>query len=417
MKYDLIVIGGGTIGLSAAFNSAKRGLKTALIEQHQIHSDKNSSRGFDRCFRILYSKEEKVRLAEASLAGWYELEKMAQRKILAENSLLFFGYEQGYNPYENSILKVKTQMQEMGIPYQYFKSPQEIAEAFPIFDCNKFPKEYVGMLQNNAASIDLTSSFSVLKEYGLKTGNLSIYENTTVSNISREAEEWHLQCTGEQTSQSLQTTSLILCPGIWLSECLKHFRLAPKNWEIWMMSYAYFKILLKSYEQSCLPIWYEFGNFTQTDQNLFYAITNLDFNEATKGMLKTAKDCTNTKLEKPEQAKKENFDPQIIEDIKNHLQNRIREGVLDLTPQLEAACPYSVSPDGEIILSRIPTTPESDNYFPKAAVFCDSSGRSFKFTPLYGRILVDLAVQEKTSYQSLISSFSASRPALFTSSL
>ena len=80
MKYDLVVVGGGTIGLAAAFNSARRGLKTALIDQDQIHSDKNSSRGFDRCFRILYSKEEKVKLAENSLTLWYELEKMAHRK-------------------------------------------------------------------------------------------------------------------------------------------------------------------------------------------------------------------------------------------------------------------------------------------------------------------------------------------------
>ena len=165
MKYDLVVVGGGTIGLAAAFNSARRGLKTALIDQDQIHSDKNSSRGFDRCFRILYSKEEKVKLAENSLALWYELEKMAHRKILAENSLLFFGYETGHNPYEDSIIKVKTRMQEMGIPYDYFDSPQSIARAFPFFATEKFPKNYVGLLQKNAATIDLTSSFSVLKEY------------------------------------------------------------------------------------------------------------------------------------------------------------------------------------------------------------------------------------------------------------
>ena len=133
----------------------------------------------------------------------------------------------------------------------------------------------------------------------------------------------------------------------------------------------------------------------QQSKIFFTLLQTWIFNETTKGMLKAAKDCTNTKLKKPEQAKKENFDAQIIEEIKNHLRHRIRKGIVDLTPQLEGACPYSVSPDGEIILGRIPTTPEAKTYFPKAAVFCDSSGRSFKFAPLYGRILVDLATQEK----------------------
>ena len=162
MKYDLVVVGGGTIGLAAAFNSARRGLKTALIDQDQIHSDKNSSRGFDRCFRILYSKEEKVKLAENSLTLWYELEKMAHRKILAENSLLFFGYETGHNPYEDSIIKVKTRMQEMGIPYDY---------SFPFFATEKFPKNY------DSKKCQLSVNFSSFSRKFLCNG----------SKISREA--------------------------------------------------------------------------------------------------------------------------------------------------------------------------------------------------------------------------------------
>ena len=34
MKYDLIVVGGGTAGVSCAYNSAKLGLKTLIVEQN-----------------------------------------------------------------------------------------------------------------------------------------------------------------------------------------------------------------------------------------------------------------------------------------------------------------------------------------------------------------------------------------------
>ena len=35
-KYDVIIIGGGTAGVSCAWNCAKRGLKTLIIEQNSF---------------------------------------------------------------------------------------------------------------------------------------------------------------------------------------------------------------------------------------------------------------------------------------------------------------------------------------------------------------------------------------------
>ena len=69
-------------------------------------------------------------------------------------------------------------MQEMGIPYDYSSdSPQSIARAFPFFATEKFPKNYVGLLQKNAATIDLTSSFSAFS--GMAVGFKEIGENIT----------------------------------------------------------------------------------------------------------------------------------------------------------------------------------------------------------------------------------------------
>ena len=35
-KYDVIIVGGGTAGVSCAWNCGKRGLKTLLIEQNSF---------------------------------------------------------------------------------------------------------------------------------------------------------------------------------------------------------------------------------------------------------------------------------------------------------------------------------------------------------------------------------------------
>ena len=73
----------------------------------------------------------------------------------------------------------------------------------------------MGLLQKNAATIDLASSFFYFeKNYGLKTGNLTTYENTKVSRISREAETWHLKILAKQ-AKTIRAYNLpvILCPG------------------------------------------------------------------------------------------------------------------------------------------------------------------------------------------------------------
>jgi sarcosine oxidase len=50
--------------------------------------------------------------------------------------------------------------------------------------------------------------------------------------------------------------------------------------------------------------------------------------------------------------------------------------------------------------------------YPNVAIFTGASGRGFKFTPLCGRILVDLATTGKTYYD--ISPFSINRPGIIT---
>ena len=71
--FDIAIIGGGTMGLSAAYYAAAAGHRTVLFEQFDFYNDRGSSDGDSRMFRVLYSDANMARLAETSLGLWNEI--------------------------------------------------------------------------------------------------------------------------------------------------------------------------------------------------------------------------------------------------------------------------------------------------------------------------------------------------------
>ena len=91
-SFDMIIIGGGTIGLSAAYYAAARGLKTLLLEQFDsLAGPRASSGGASRMFRVMYSPSYMAKLAEISLALWKEIEAASGVEILWTQPLIFYG--------------------------------------------------------------------------------------------------------------------------------------------------------------------------------------------------------------------------------------------------------------------------------------------------------------------------------------
>ena len=72
------------------------------------------------------------------------------------------------------------------------------------------------------------------------------------------------------------------------------------------------------------------------------------------------------------------------------------------TPYEPSTCLYTMSADYQMVLDRLG--------YHNVAIFTGASGRGFKFTPLFGRILVDLATTGQTYYD--IIPFSIRRPGI-----
>ena len=89
--HDVIVIGGGPIGMSTAYHMSRRNAKTLVLEQFTFFNQLGSSAGVSRQFRIPYPVEYMVKLVKQSIPFWDELQSHTSVPLLEKVGTLWFG--------------------------------------------------------------------------------------------------------------------------------------------------------------------------------------------------------------------------------------------------------------------------------------------------------------------------------------
>ena len=231
-SFDLIVIGGGTIGLSAAYYASARGLKTLLLEQFdQIADPLASSGGYSRMFRVMYSPAYMAQLAEVSLALWQEIEAASGRTILERQNLIFYGACE--NTVEGNLGEMKTILADLGAPYEWYPTAQGLLQQYPVF--NTMPADYVGLVQPNSAVIRTRESVAAFKQLATNAGaTLLTGQAAAVTSLSTEG-PYQVSC----PAGTYSAPRLVLCPSAWTNQVLLPFGIQLKL-SIWQMTVAYY---------------------------------------------------------------------------------------------------------------------------------------------------------------------------------
>ena len=247
-KFDIVIIGGGTIGLSAAYYAAARGLKTLLLEQFRtVANPYGSSGGASRMFRIMYAPAYMAQLAEVSLAMWKEIEAASGSEILSTQPLIFYGVSQ--NVLEGNIDEMKEVLTNLGVPYTWYSSGSALQQQYAAFQT--VPDSYVGLVQANSAVIRAFESVVAFADLASDAGvTFLTNQPAKVTGVSVGG-PYQVSC----PAGTYSAAHLILCPGAWTNSVLVPFDL-QLNLEIWQMTVAYFQANVAAYSY---PLWYEFG--------------------------------------------------------------------------------------------------------------------------------------------------------------
>lgn len=364
MTYDVIVIGLGGMGSAAAYHLAARGQRVLGLEKFTPAHDRGSSHGGSRIIRQSYFEDPAyVPLLLRAYELWDQLATDSGRDVYRMTGGLFIG-----PPDSLTVAGSLRASQEWDLPHDVL-GENEIRLRFPNF--TPHPGD-VALFEAKAgfARPELTVQ-----------AHLDLAENAGATlRFGEQVLEWSEKAGGVtvRTAAGAYTAGqVVICPGAWAPQLLTDFGIpitVERQVLYWLDPVGGTEPFVDH------PIF--------IDENAsgmqIYGFPAID---GPRGGVKVAFfrkgiECT------PETIDRTVYDREIRE---------MRDRTAELLPALDgpclhsATCMYSNTPDQHFVIARHPDSAH-------VTVACGFSGHGFKFVPVVGEILADLATTGATTH-------------------
>lgn len=372
--YDAIVLGVGGMGSAACLELARRGRRVLGLEQYPLAHDRGSSHGHTRIIRTAYYEHPNyVPLLRRAWSRWYELEQLTGRHLLTECPCLNVGPPDG-----ELVNGVRASAREHELAVEELPG-EAMGRRFPAFA--RFPAGYVGVLERAAgflyvedcvrAHIDTAVSFgAAIRAEELVRGWKAVGDGVEVT-------------TDRGTYHAAR---LVVTAGAWATKLLPDLGVplaVMRQVLLWFDVTGH----AADFRRDRFPIF-----IADAPGGPFYGLPAID------GCgLKIARHYGAPELPTPD-----GVNWAVGPGDEAPARAFLDAHFPGLTGPLTKAqvCMYTLTPDKHFVIDLHPR-------FPQVAVGCGFSGHGFKFAPVVGEVLADLADRGRTVYP--IGMFGATR--------
>lgn len=376
-SYDFIVLGCGGLGSAAVYWLARQaGSQVLGLEQFRLGHDYGASQDHSRIIRLSYDDPVYAALTPFTYIAWKDLEAESDIQLVFQTGGIVFGpSDMG----ELSEVKLyAAAMRRQGIPFETL-SAAEAMRRFPQF---RLHADDEILFQASSGFVDPRKANAVHISLARGRG-ATILDEIQVEQIEPVGEGIMLKTSAGE----FHCKRLVITAGGWTNKILKnvgiHLPLTVTEEQVTYFSTPH----LREFSPERFPVWIWHG------EEVFYGFPV--YGElATKAGQDLGGDVVtvDTRTFKP--------NPRPLKNLQNFLAERIPDF---LGPILYTKpCIYTMPPDRGFVIDRVPD-------FPQISVAI-GAGHAFKFASLIGRILSELAIEGKSSYD--LSAFSLSRPAI-----
>ena len=375
MNFDVIVVGLGAMGSAAAQYLARRGQRVLGVDQFTPPHDKGSSHGGSRIIRQAYFEgADYIPLVLRAYELWHALERETATQLIHTTGGLVLGSRHG-----ELVSRTIGAARKHNIAVDVLE-PADLARRFPAWkplpdDLGVFEHHAGYLIPENCVAAQLTAATrsGAALRFGEKV-------------LSWSAEQNHVTV---RTSQNTYSAGhLVLTAGPWASEVLNAtFPLrVTRQVTAWIQPRGG----LEKFLPSRFPVFIAEGPSGGFASYGFPAI------DGPTGGIKVAVHGSRNEClpDTVDRAIRDEDVRQIIEQLKPRIPN------IDNDLVRAATCLYTLTPDEHFVIGSHPQ-------LPSCTVACGFSGHGFKFAPLGGEILADLATTGSTGHP--ISLFSPRR--------
>lgn len=393
-NFDVIVIGGGPIGLAAAYNCAKAGQSVLLLERFNFFNQSGSSNDLVRMFRTMYTQDFMADLAKDSIGLWGELETDAAEQLILMTGLLNFGDPDYQSGPEGNLLDPIKNLERLKMPYRTLTAA-EIMSEYPF---RNLPSNFVGIYAPDNGCINVPLVLRTLYRMALAYGAKLISKAPVLDlKVSEGGVSVVADLGGPET---FTAKKCVVACGAYVNDVLASTGV-QLDLQIWEMVYEYYATNPGPQGTYFQSMWFQFLGDTDGDpakSNLFYGFPVVPWGPP--NLARIAVDNAVNIIANPKErqiAPAANDLSITAEFVEQHLVG------VDTRPNFCGTCLQTNVSDNMYVLDYLP--PGVAGY-QNVAVF--TAGWAFKLVPLIGLILSQLAIDGRTPYD--ISQFKITRP-------
>ncbi|MEV1287690.1 N-methyl-L-tryptophan oxidase [Micromonospora sp. NPDC049679] len=365
--HDVIVVGLGGMGSAAAYHLAARGQRVLGLERFGPVHNRGSSHGGSRIIRQSYFEDPAyVPLLLRSYELWEKLERDAGRDIVSLTGGVFVGRSDSL-----TVAGSLRAARQWDLPHEIL-DPGEIRRRFPTL--NPRPDE-IALFEAKAGFARPEATVAAHLQLAARHGADLRYDEPVL--------RWEALPGGGVrvvTGDAFYTADrLVVCPGAWAPELLADLGV-PFTVERQVMYWFQPQSGVAAFQPERHPI-YIHEDAAGTQIYGFPAIDGPD-GGAKVAFFRRGRVCTPDTVDRQ-------VHPEEIQAIRDHL-GRVLPPLAGRILRA-ATCMYTNTPDQHFVIA---THPEH----PQVTVACGFSGHGFKFVPVVGEILADLATGGSTAH-------------------
>jgi sarcosine oxidase len=374
-RYDVIVLGVGTMGSAALFELARRGRRVLGLEQFVPGHDRGSSTGQTRVIRkAYYEHPDYVPLLRRAFERWYDLEQRCGRRLFVECGCLSIGPADG-----ELVPGVRRAADEHGLPVDVLTAT-ELRRRCPAF---RFGDDMIAVLERNAGFLYVEECVSAHADEAQRLG--------ADLHTAEPALSWEAKGDGTvvvRTAKGVYAADrLVVTAGAWAGRLLSDLGLPLTVLR---------KVLLwfsapdpASLRRDVFPIY-----MAETPAGFYYGFPVIDDLGHKVGRHDGGTAADPTTLDR-------NVTDADAADCAAFLRAHLPAAS---GPRREGkVCMYTVTPDRHFLMDCHPRLPQ-------VIVAAGFSGHGFKFAPVVGEVLADLAENGRTDLP--VGMFRIGRPAI-----